>query len=391
MNKNSVICNFINDHKDNWEELLTAKNIVVKISDNIFNKGIRAAIFNYNDFADFSDPVVQEARGIIIDLDSLSVLCWPFRKFGNYNESYADKIDWSTARVQDKIDGSIIKLWYCKDEWVFSTNGSIDAKEASLASFITDNYDELIRKADNYAKIPFGEMNPNRTYIFELVSPENTIVIRYKTTHLWHIGTRDNLSVEELCEDIGIDEPREYDIRSLDGCILAARGLNEDCGDSVHIKKEGFVVVDEYWNRVKIKSPEYLYVHRLIGNWNLSKNRILEMIRTVDKYEIDRWLIEYPMYRIYIAYYEYKLIELDVEINNFIRYAINLYHELSRDRKVLAEMISKHRLASYAFKVIDYIETDPEYVFEDGEWTKNMPLSRLKKMIPDYTAPKIEL
>lgn len=70
------------------------------------------AIFNYAIGCDFSNPIVQEARGIIIDLENLDVVCWPFRKFGNYNESYADKIDWSTARVQEKIDGSIIKLWW---------------------------------------------------------------------------------------------------------------------------------------------------------------------------------------------------------------------------------------------------------------------------------------
>lgn len=71
-------------------------------------------IFNYGIECDFSNPIVQEARGIIIDLENLDVVCWPFRKFGNYNESYADNIDWPTARVQEKIDGSIVKLWWNK-------------------------------------------------------------------------------------------------------------------------------------------------------------------------------------------------------------------------------------------------------------------------------------
>jgi len=30
---------------------------------------------------------------------------------------YADTIDWSAARVQEKVDGSLIKVWYYNGEW----------------------------------------------------------------------------------------------------------------------------------------------------------------------------------------------------------------------------------------------------------------------------------
>lgn len=48
----------------------------------------------------FGNPLVQEARGIIIDTEKMEVVCWLFRKFGNFTESYADEIDWDTACVQ---------------------------------------------------------------------------------------------------------------------------------------------------------------------------------------------------------------------------------------------------------------------------------------------------
>ena len=99
----SEICNFINEHP-NWRDLLIEEYRINIKEEYPF------AIFNYGIDCDFSNPIVQEARGIIIDIEDCDVVCWPFRKFGNYNESYADKIDWNTARVQDKIDGSIIKL-----------------------------------------------------------------------------------------------------------------------------------------------------------------------------------------------------------------------------------------------------------------------------------------
>ena len=126
MNTNSLICNFIYKNPDNWEELLANKCINIKRDNDL-------CIFNYDIGCKFEDPIVQEARGIIIDTNNLQVVCWPFRKFGNYSESYADNIDWSSARVQEKIDGSIIKLWFNKDtdKWVWSTNGVIYASKTS--------------------------------------------------------------------------------------------------------------------------------------------------------------------------------------------------------------------------------------------------------------------
>ena len=77
------------------------------------NKGKRY-IFNYEAInCDYKDPIVQESRGIILEIDeekgSISVVCWPFRKFGNYQEGYVDDIDWTTAKVQEKVEQSIAK------------------------------------------------------------------------------------------------------------------------------------------------------------------------------------------------------------------------------------------------------------------------------------------
>ena len=100
MNENSYICRYAASHPE-WREGLVGKGIQIKETGHL-------AILNYGISCDFSDPVVQEARGIIIDTERLDVACWPFRKFGNFAESYADSIDWDSAHVQEKIDGSIV-------------------------------------------------------------------------------------------------------------------------------------------------------------------------------------------------------------------------------------------------------------------------------------------
>jgi len=236
MNTHSILCRFLTEHPHNWQALLEA------------DFGIRSklhgsyAIFNYSHTSSFAEPIVQEARGIILDTETLDVVCWPFRKFGNHTESYADTIDWASARVLEKVDGSIIKLWYDHraDRWQFSTNGMIRADEAPLEESVRGNFGDLIRSACNYGSIPFDALDRSCTYIFELVSPQTQVVVPYDTTALYHIGTRSNVTGQEFDVDIGIRKPASYPIASLQQCMDAAIALNS--GDTV--TAEGFVVVD---------------------------------------------------------------------------------------------------------------------------------------------------
>lgn len=58
--------------------------------------------------SDFSSRVVQECRGSVFCKDERAVwscACRPFDKFFNHGQSEAATIDWSTARVLEKIDG----------------------------------------------------------------------------------------------------------------------------------------------------------------------------------------------------------------------------------------------------------------------------------------------
>lgn len=131
MNTNSYLCRFLAENPELWESLLTKEHGIKVKREGSY------AIFNYGFGCDYADPMVQEARGIILDTKKLEVVCWPFRKFGNHNKSYADSIDWTSARVQEKVDGSIIKLWYDerKPGWQFSTNATLRAEDAPVGEF----------------------------------------------------------------------------------------------------------------------------------------------------------------------------------------------------------------------------------------------------------------
>ena len=104
---------FMQEH-DNWAELLATEPYNLKIS--YYEKLV---MFKYNQLtADFSIPLVREARGIILERKPpYRVVCWPFEKFFNYGEDHAAQINWSTASVQEKIDGSLMKCYFWDGEW----------------------------------------------------------------------------------------------------------------------------------------------------------------------------------------------------------------------------------------------------------------------------------
>lgn len=263
---------------------------------------------------DFSLPEVQEARGIILNTDTLEVVCWPFRKFGNYGESYADDIDWPSARTQEKIDGSIIKLWYNKllENWQISTNGIIDGNECEIGTTLK-TFKMLFDEAAEKNGLDYSILDKIKTYIFELVGPLNRIVIKYDEVDFYHIGTRNNETGEESNDDIGIKKPKEFPLGSLEDCIAAAAALCDDNeGGRFEVEHEGFVVVDKNWHRIKVKSPEYVMVHHELNNGILSKKKILQLI---SDNEYEEYLTYFPKHRETFEGYIRKIELLKVSIH----------------------------------------------------------------------------
>ena len=272
------LLDFIRENID-WEERLSNApyHIRMKRSDGYI-------IFSYGIEADFCIDVVRECRGIILDeKDGYKPVCVPFFKFGNYGEPYADDIDWNTARVQEKIDGSLMKVWHHKGVWRVSTNNTINAESAR-----TDNNEDtflnVFQKAWARTGKHFSELTPDYTYMFELVSPQTRVVVPYLETKLYHTGTRDNRSLQELNADIGIEKPKEFNISTIETCIEAAKHL-----DKYH---EGFVVVDSRWRRVKVKSPLYVAIHHLLNNIS-SEKRIIDLIVSGEDMEVVSYFPEY--------------------------------------------------------------------------------------------------
>ena len=344
------------------------------------------AIFNYSIEADFTNPVVQEARGIIINLDTLTVVCWPFRKFGRYDESYADTIDWSTAQVQEKIDGSIIKLWFNRlaEEWQFSSNSMINAADAIINENTGLSLMDIIKRTPEYGGFENGrffgerELDKDYTYILELTSPDNRVVVPYTNDHLSHTGTRNNLTGEETKGYIGLRGPIYYDIHTIKDCIEYATRMNEkEDGVVSAVENEGFVVVDGNWNRIKVKSPEYMIMHHIVSITKESKKQLVQLLLD-RKLDISGLAKCFPNLAHILYFYAYQVSEMEYNATSMINISRRLFVESGHDRKSVALKIKKDKYAPFGFAAINDVSVDPTAIIHDFGFAK------LIKYIPDY-------
>lgn len=74
-------------------------------------------LLKYDQIDSPKNPVTRQCRGIILDRDqNYKIIARPYDRFANYGESWADTIDWSSAKVYEKLDGCFhrdtrLQLW----------------------------------------------------------------------------------------------------------------------------------------------------------------------------------------------------------------------------------------------------------------------------------------
>ena len=125
-----MLLEFIKEN-ENWKDILQEEPFNLR-----FDEVGDLTLIKYNQLcSNFGSKLVQESRGCIINNKNLEYVCRPFDRFFNIEEPNAVIIDWDSARVQEKLDGSIIKLFYYNEEWIFSTNGMIDSSKCEIGEW----------------------------------------------------------------------------------------------------------------------------------------------------------------------------------------------------------------------------------------------------------------
>ena len=262
---------FMNTYTD-WEARISQPPFGVKVSHDH-----DMVLLKYNMLtSDMSIPLVQQCRGVILASDEQGkwqYVCRPFDKFFNHGETDKEAdIDWTTARVTEKVDGSLCKIFYHDNQWRLATNGTIDALKAQVAD-TSMTFGSIFNRAIG---MPFDQMaeqyhfDKSKTYMFELTSPDTKLVIDYPDA-VWYLAARDTQTGKEDFSlpalPPSIHFPKQYPLRTLNDVVAAVSKMDKT--------EEGVVVNDASGNRIKVKSAEYLIAAKLLNNKMVSNRNLL--------------------------------------------------------------------------------------------------------------------
>lgn len=300
-------------------------------------------ILNYSrttQFEKFWNEYTLMARGLIIDR-SYNVVAMPFPKFFNYEEHKAEEIPTGRFEVYDKMDGSLGILFYHAGEWQIATRGS----------FVSD---QAIRAKEILKKYNVSSLFKDVTYLFEIIYPENRIVVNYgeeeKLVMLGMIRIHEN-----TYSDLSYDYMVAHKMIVDHGIPLVVRydGLNsiKELKSRNILNQEGYVLRYENGFRMKVKFEDYCRLHSIITN--ISTKDIWECLR--DGKNIDELLDRTPdEFDDWVRGQVTTLKEEFKKIDDMCRYQFEDCHFLDITKKEFAENALKYgKTSAILFKMFD--------------------------------------
>jgi len=296
-------------------------------------------------------PTLLECRGLIIS-ESGEILARPFPKFFNVGEleGLSISIPDSEFEVYEKVDGSLGILYWDGDTPKIATRGSFTSDQAIEATRMLSQYD----LTPCYA-------NRDKTFLFEIVYPENRVVVNYgDLRHLVFLGCRtldgnDVTDWRNLCPG-GMISATIYDYADW-------RTIPTNLTHG-----EGFVIKFSNGFRMKIKMEDYLRIHYVRSQltdtavWNnLSTGVSLSLLDIPDEFA---------------DWYRTTETRLKEQYEDIYQQAVSLYmrhrdaiQSGQRTRKDVAlELLENHKsLASIVFRMLD------EKSYADQIWSMIKP------------------
>ncbi|VBB17715.1 endonuclease V [Yasminevirus sp. GU-2018] len=284
-------------------------------------------------------------RGVIFDTRERKLVAYPFNNFvGEYAESLV-------RYYFEKIDGSFASLYFYKGCWRVSTSRNPDGDSViGVRKRCKIVFDVLFWETFREKGYDVSILNPNCTYMFELVSKDHVVVVQYDYDDLILTGVRciDSPDFEEI--DIMNKEFDQFTRPKIYSDLSVIDTMDRD-------KQEGLVIVTDNFDRVKIKTPDYVRKAHMFPLCVRGKqlNLNLHALKVVQENEEKEFCKYCP---------EYAEIVVGVrkEFDNFITNITKLYDEVVRlcsTRKDFAVYVQKYDRIYHKYLFALYDKVDP--------------------------------
>jgi hypothetical protein len=256
-------------------------------------------ILDYDQLAvKWTEPFGYACRGLVLDAKTFDVIAFGLAKFFNFGEHYAAPIDWGTAKVYEKIDGSMVNRWWSPhtQRFEYSTRFQLpDGLRTNTVNSGVITWQELIDRCVGNVGVredgtsPLDLQPPYETWTFEICSQHNMVVVRHEGFSAKLLAIRNIRTMQEEAVEVcghGATLPKSY--RFASGAEVA-----EFANKHAATELEGFVACDGDYNRVKIKSDQYVQLHRAKDGLRGINNLIL-LAKSNDYEEITT---HFPQYK----------------------------------------------------------------------------------------------
>lgn len=243
----------------------------------------------------WTEPYGYVCRGLILDAVTFDVIAFGLPKFFNFGEHYAAPIDWATAKVYEKIDGSMANRWWSPhtERFEYSTRFQLPNNlQANTVNSGVITWAELIEKCMTCISAPalprLDLQKQHETWTFEVCSLHNMVVVRHDGFSAKLLGIRDLRTMQELAIEVvpECSAPKSY--RFSSGAEVA-----EFANKHAAVELEGFVVCDDNFARVKVKSDQYVQLHRAKDGLQ-GINNIILLAKGNDYEEL---VVHFPQYK----------------------------------------------------------------------------------------------
>lgn len=221
-------------------------------------------LFNYTKKAQYErqwTPLERISRGLIIHRITGEIVALPFEKFFNWGED-GRQSKGHMVHVANKMDGSLGILYRDAGKLKIATRGSFESDQALWATHYLHN-----NNLDLWC-IP-NEL----TLLFEIIYPENKVVLDYEEERLTLIGARNRFSgkylsyasLHQIAMTVGLDVVDMVQVNDVSELLAWCKEVEG---------KEGWVVEFSDDLRFKFKTDWYVNRHRAISHF--SPKRVAE-------------------------------------------------------------------------------------------------------------------
>ncbi|MDE3023415.1 MAG: T4 RnlA family RNA ligase [Pseudomonadota bacterium] len=296
------------------------------------------------------------ARGLIIDVELMQIIAYNYKKFFNVSENNTLIPDLS-FEAYEKLDGSLIAVWYYRDAWYCSSKGSFESDQAQWAKqWLQANKIE-------------SNLTPGVTYLFEAIYPENKIVIPYDyeglVLHGIYAQNGEEANYDCLALNawrLGVKLVEKYTFSSISEMLTKAKTLP--------FTEEGWVLRFENGYRLKVKGEEYKRIHAAVSNltplsvWEaFSLGKAEDMRRDLP----EEFWPEFDMIREILAIKTLKLLaDIETMSEKYIHFSDK---ELGLQLKTLPELVQK---------CIFDVRKNPKFMFPSSKTWSTVLLGLLK-------------